>query len=400
MHAHDRAPEHRVDSTPARAPRSTTSPRVPAGIAQRPGSAPSPDLLLAVQRTAGNAAATRLVQRTAEAEQQSETSSSAAQQGRAYELTPEQYREAGFPLKLYRSVRIRSSTKTQARTKERITAPPDGDLGAGIDPGTGISARNEVTRIYQTLKQWPDAKDIHPVDPNADLTVSHHVGGEDYGTQYISFTPDRDRAIEYSRYNFKLGPVGAMDRYRPKLAVIRWAPVIEIDVEKLGPGNRLVNLGDPGIADQTNINEKEYIKSMAQNDREVLITGTVPAGAVTQVHGVEDMLRKMSEDVRSELLKVDYKLEKRPTWESHEQEQWDRAYRLHVPEYFDEHFQHVRQPPEREHENPAPPAGRKRPPARQSPPPPESLASQADKKPKKKQKRSKTLLSFDPDEDM
>ncbi|MEV0051260.1 hypothetical protein AB0H34_12270 [Saccharopolyspora shandongensis] len=209
-----------------------------------------------------------------------------------------------------------------------------------------------------------------------------------------------DRAIDYSRYNFKLGPEADMDRYRAKRSVIHWAPVIEIDVEKLGPGNRLVNLGDPGIVDQTNISENENIKSMAQNDREVLITGTIPAGAVTQVHDVEAMLRKMSEDARRQLLEFDYGLEKRPTWESNEQDQWDQAYRHKLPEYFDEHFQHVRQPPEGEREEPAPPAGRKRPPARQSPPPPDPLAAQDDKKPKKKQKRSKQLLSFDPDEDL
>ncbi|MGX5185037.1 hypothetical protein ACWKT5_19945 [Streptomyces avermitilis] len=397
MHAQDdsRVKEHRADRASVTTRHGAKPPGgVPAAFDPLSGGALSPAALTAVQRAAGNAAATRMLQRATATEQQEGGQPSAgASPHQPYEQTVEEYRASGGPSKLYRSIRIESQLKFRA-DRATVTAEADGNLGAGMPA-------KEVSRIYQTLKEWPRTKNIEPVDANAAFTVAHHVGGDNYGTQYISFSPDYGRAADYAQHDFKLGPAENLEGARKPRSVRKWAPVIEIDIAKLGPGNRLVNLGNPNIAGLTNLKEVTDIASMASNDSEVLIKGAIPAGAVTKVYGVEDAVKSISLEARKNLIEQDFQLGKRPAWESAEQEEWDALYRRKVPDHFDEHFSHVRGEAEEEQEE-HPSHGKRR--METTPPPrPGASAGEAGTKPnepgkKPKKKKPKTgMLSFDPD---
>ncbi|NEB05158.1 hypothetical protein [Streptomyces sp. SID13726] len=385
MHAQDgtRATEQRAGRTPVKPPRGTTPPRpVPAGVDPRSWGAANPAAMGLIQGAAGNTVATAMVQRTQTAQE-----TTAGPRSPSYEQTVAEYLAAGGPAKLYRSIRIESQVKRR-QDRSTITASAEGNLGEGI------SAPREVARIYQTLRQWPEGKDIEPVDSGATFTVAHHVAGDNYGTQYISCTPSRERATSYSKYNFKAGPVENLEgQLRPRL-VRHWAPVIEIDVSRLGSGSRLVNLGDPGIHGQTNLAETSEIGSMATNDQEVLIKGTIAAGAITHVYGVEDAIREMDLDARRQLIESEFSYGRRET----NREEWDALHRRNVPEHLQQYFQHLQEEPEESAA--APSAASRRRPAPPSPTLPEEASEPAASKPaKKKKKPNKNLLSFDMDDE-
>ncbi|MER7054935.1 MULTISPECIES: hypothetical protein [unclassified Streptomyces] len=343
-------------------------------------------MVAAIQRTAGNAAATRMIQRVPDEGGQQ----SATQSHQPYEQTVAEYAKSGGPTKLYRAIRITSQAK-RSEDKSTIMAKADGDLGAGL------SSHAEVTRVYQALKQWPEAKDIEPVDANATFTVAHHVAGDNYGTQYISFSPDQAASTHYARYNFMAGPAENMDVAEKPRAVKNWAPVIEIDVSKLGSSVRLVNLADPAVFDQTNLAENQNIASMAKNDREVLIKGTIPAGAVTKVFGVEDAIKELDLAARKNLIEREFKFGPRPPHGA-DRQSWDNMLKRNVPEHLQEYFGHLTEEPEEDEYVPfTSGAGRKRQAA--APPQSESVVEQPAKKKKKKKQQSAALLSFNMDED-
>ncbi|MFD0021279.1 hypothetical protein [Streptomyces sp. NPDC058382] len=346
--------------------------------------------MAAIQRTAGNTAATRMIQRTSTEDGQQ----SATQSHQAYEQTVAEYTESGGPARLYRAIRIASQVKRR-EDRSTVVAPADGDLGAGL------SSPAEVTRLYQTLKQWPEAKDIEPVDANATFTVGHHVGGDNYGTQYISFSPDQARSVNYAKYNFMDGPAENMDHFLPKPRRVKhWAPVIEIDVNQLGSGVRLVNLADPAVYGQTNLTERPEIGSMAAADREVLIKGTIPAGAVTKVFGVEEAIKEMDLAARKDLIEKDFKYGPRPAHGA-EQQDWDRGVKNIVPEHLQQYFGHLTEQPEEEEYVPFVSASErnKRRAAGHAPPEQGSSEPVVKRPAKKRKKQSAHLLSFAGDEE-
>ncbi|MFE9924062.1 hypothetical protein ACFYQA_21530 [Streptomyces sp. NPDC005774] len=349
-------------------------------------------MVTAIQRTAGNTVATRMIQRTPTEDGQHR----ATQSHEAYEQTVDEYTKSGGPAKLYRAIRIATQIKRREKNSE-IMAKADGDLGAGLSPAA------EVTRLYQTLKNWPEAKDIEPVDANATFTVGHHVGGDNYGTQYISFSPHQDRSVSYARYNFKTGPAENLDYHTPKPRLVKnWAPVIEIDVNKLGSGVRLVNLANPAVFGQTNLSERLEIGSMAQGDGEVLIKGTIPAGAVTKVFGVEDAIKEMDLTARKELIEKDFAYGPRPRHEGAEQQDWDRVLKRTVPEHLQQYFGHLTEQPEEDEYVPSSMSvaeRHKRRAAEHTPPEPESSEPVVKRPAKKRKKQTANLLSFNMDED-
>jgi hypothetical protein len=387
MHTQDgtRVTEQRAGGARMTAPRRTPPPRpVPAVPDPRSRGALSPGSMAAIQATAGNAAAARAVQRTVTTQ---EPATGAQPQHQPYEQTVAEYLAAGGPQRLYRAIRIESQVKRrQGASASSVTATADGNLGEGI------SAPAEVKRIYQTLRQWPEGKDIEPVDPHATLTVAHHVAGDNYGTQYISFSPSRERATTYSRYNFKEGPAENLEYGQKPRRVKQWAPVIEIDVSRLGSGTRLVNLGNPAVHGQTNLAERSDIGSMATSDMEVLIKGTVAAGAVTQVFGVEDAIREMDLDARRHLMEREFRLGRRED----DREGWDGLFQANVPEHLRQYFQHLQEEPEEVAAPPAAPSRRR--PASQSPVRPDEESGNVVRKPKRKKKANPNLLSFRDDE--
>ncbi|MFE7165873.1 hypothetical protein [Streptomyces sp. NPDC057616] len=380
MHTQDgtRATEHRAGGAQVKPPRATTPTQPVPAIDPRSKGALSPGSMATIQTSAGNSAASLMVQRMLTAQQP-------AAQHASYEQSVAEYLAAGGPQKLYRAIRVESQVKRRQDTSA-ITATADGNLGEGI------STSKEVTRIYQTLREWPEGRDIEPVDPTSTLTVAHHVAGDNYGTQYISFSPSRDRAVNYSRYNFKEGPAENLDYVQKPRLVKNWAPVIEIDVTKLGSGARLVNLGNPGIHGQTNLAERSDIGSMATSDQEVLIKGTIASGAITQVHGVEDSIKAMDLEARRKLMESDFRYGRRDA----NPEEFDAMFRRNVPEHLQHYFAHLQEEPE---EAAPAPASRRRP-ASQSPTRPDEAAEPVVKKPaKKKKKPNANLLSFGMDDE-
>lgn len=385
MHTQDgtRVTEQRAGGARVTTPRRTPPPHpVPAVTDPRSRGALSPGSMAAIQASAGNAAAARTVQRTATTQ---EPATGTQPQHQPYEQTVAEYLAAGGPQKLYRAIRIESQVKRR-QDASSVTARADGNLGEGI------STSAEVKRIYQTLRQWPEGRDIEPVDPHATLTVAHHVAGDNYGTQYISFSPSRERATTYSRYNFKEGPAENLEYGQKPRRVKQWAPVIEIDVSGLGSGTRLVNLGDPAVHGQTNLAERSDIGSMATSDQEVLIKGTIPAGAVTKVFGVEDAIREMDLDARRNLMEREFRLGRR----ENDRETWDSMFEGNVPEHLRQYFQHLQEEPEEMAPRPAAPSRRR--PASQSPVRPDDEPGTVVRKPKKKKKANPNLLSFRDDE--
>ncbi|MFH8973567.1 hypothetical protein [Streptomyces sp. NPDC017890] len=346
-------------------------------------------MVAAIQRTAGNTVATRMIQRASAEDGQH----SATQSHQTYEQTVAEYTESGGPAKLYRAIRISSQIKRNENGSD-VVAKADGDLGAGL------SSSAEVTKLYQTLKQWPEAKNIEPVNANATFTVAHHVGGDNYGTQYISFSPDQARTVNYARYDFKSGPAENLDHAPKPFNVKRWAPVIEIDVTKLGSSVRLVNLANPAVFGQTNLPEHPDIGSMAKNDSEVLIKGTIPAGAVTKVFGVEDAIKEMDLAARKDLIEKEFQHGPRPQY-GEEQQDWDRRFKRTVPEHLQQHFGHLIEEPEEAEYVPFASAsgGKKRRAAGHTPPEPESSEPVVKRPAKKRKKPSAALLSFAMDED-
>ncbi|MFG2792157.1 hypothetical protein [Streptomyces sp. NPDC048419] len=383
MHTQDgtRATEHRAGGAQVKTPRVTPPPGpVPAALDPRSKGALSPGSMATMQTAAGNTAASLMVQRMLTAQEP-------ATQHAPYEQSVAEYLASGGPAKLYRAVRIESQAKRR-EDKSEIVAGADGNLGEGI------STRQEVTRIYQTLRQWPEGKDIEPVDSGATFTVAHHVAGDNYGTQYISFTPSQGRAVNYSKYNFKEGPAENLDYAQKPRLVKNWAPVIEIDVSKLGSGARLVNLGNPVIHGQTNLTERPEIGSMATTDQEVLIKGTVASGAITQVYGVEDAIRTMDLDARRQLMESEFRYGRR---EANPQE-FDALLGRNVPDHLRHYFEHLQEEPEEAAPQPAT-ASRRRP-ASQSPTRPDEAPEPLVTKPaKKKKKPNKNLLSFGSDDE-
>lgn len=407
MHDHDdtSTTARRAARTPVRADRgatdttgtlgATSSGPAPAVLDPRSRGAMSPGMLSVIQRTAGNSAASRMIQRTSTPTQDVPQSGaqSQAQSHHPYEQTVAEYLRNGGPAKLYRAIRIASQIKRSVGGSE-VTAKPDGNLDEGI------STRAEVTKVYQLLKQWPETKSIDPVDTNAAFTVAQHVAGDNYGTQYISFSPDQAASAHYAKYNFKDGPAENLELGQTPRSVRYWAPVIEIDVTKLGSGVRLVNLADSTVYGQTDLPKWPEIGTMAKNDREVLIKGTIPGGAVTKVFGVEDVIKSMDLAARKHLIESEYRYGPRPP-HGEAKEDWDRGVKRIVPEHFHDYFAHLTEEPEDTYGPPVSVNERnKRRAAEITPSDPRSSSEPVVKKPpKKKKKQSANLLSFSMDDE-
>ncbi|MDF3302973.1 DUF7587 domain-containing protein [Streptomyces tropicalis] len=384
MHAQENT--RRTDGrggTPA--PHRTAPAPHPALARRRQPGAVDAAVLPALQRAAGNAAATAAVQRAPGGPQ---TAQQPATGVRAYEQSVADYLKSGGPPVIYRAIRIQPQTKRDRDDPQAsVQATADGNLGA--DAG-----RAERGRIYQTLEEWDPRHAIDPVGPAGNYTVAQHVGGNNYGTQYISCTPNLNQATDYAQYNYALGPAANQEGARRPRQVRDWAPVVAIDVTKLGSGNRLVNLGDPRIAAQTDLPGHSEIESMASNDREVLVKGSIPGKAVVRVHGVRGMIQAMQQEERTALVERDYGYGRRPAG-GPPREEWDRLFGRNVPEHFHEHFAHLLA--EEESESESAPRGAVKREASASPPAPEASAPVV-RRPKKKGKPKPGPLSFDPDE--
>lgn len=228
--------------------------------------------------------------------------------------TPQEYADAedarnvdggAAPSSLFRAVRSLPSVKNVAPSSalpqmggsaQKVTANPDG----GMFDGAGALAQQ---RQYHGLSAWPTSPAVGPpapsigaVDSTANEPVVRQVGGDNYGTQYISTSKHLAIACRATAYSW--AGAGGLGNLRPPRL---WGPVIQVDVRRLQTGRqRLYDLSSEGphrdalFAEARNAetaHATDQIKGMADRDEEVLIEGAVPPEAIVRVWSVCEVLK-------------------------------------------------------------------------------------------------------------
>jgi hypothetical protein len=214
--------------------------------------------------------------------------------GRVYEERPAAFieRTKGEIRTVYRAIRIRVQDKNFGHRPEiqRRGVPPEGDLFPDLR-----SQHMERMAAYQRLQHWPQDRSIMASDPDADLLPVQHVSGDDYAAQYISCSLDfaRSRRCALTSYTLQ----GDKRQRRP----YEWAPVIQIDLARLPEASRIVDLTTVDARIHAGFFELDgraaNVASLAESDREILITGSIPGEAIVQVFDTVSVVKAVDDEL-------------------------------------------------------------------------------------------------------
>jgi hypothetical protein len=220
--------------------------------------------------------------------------------GRVYEEAPAAFVQRSGINTVYRAIRIRPQSKISAREpkkRQRIEVPPEGQLFP--------EKRDHMERMaaYQQLRQWPAEQPINSSDPDADLLPVQHVSGDDSAAQYISCSVEFDRSRRCSLTSYTLS--GPKRQRRP----YEWSPVIQIDLSRLPAECRVVDLCTYEARIRAGFFELDSraatVGSLADSDREILLTGGIPGHAIVRVFDVVSVVREIKDDLYEEIVASD-----------------------------------------------------------------------------------------------